>query len=75
MPPALKVFRPKDMAASLEAEQGVIVDQGSIVVQPRQLDLGSHGQVIGAANCFLDIWLTAGKIDPGEKSEYLDHLH
>ncbi len=46
-----------------------------MIVQSSQSDLGSHGQVIGAANCFLDIWLAARKIDPGEKSEYLDHLH
>ncbi len=59
----------------LEEEQWVTVDQGSIVIQPSQSDLGLHGQVIRAANCFLVIWLTAGKINPGEKSEYLDHLH
>ncbi len=58
----------------LDDEQQVIVDQCSIVIQPSQSDLGSHGQVVGAANCFLDIWLTTRKIDPGEKSEYLDHL-
>ncbi len=59
----------------MEDEQWVTVDQGSIVIQPSQSDLGLHSQVIGAANCFLDIWLATGKIDPGEKSEYLDHLH
>ncbi len=75
MPLALKLFQPKDAAALMEEEQQVIVDQGSIVVQPSQTDLGSHGQVIGVANCFLNIWLATGKIDLGEKSEYLDHLH
>ncbi len=74
-PLALKLFQPKDAAASLEEEQWAIVDQGSVIVQSSQSDLRSHGQVIGAANCFLDIWLAARKIDPGEKSEYLDHLH
>ncbi len=34
----------------------------------------SHGQLLGAVNCFLDIWVAAGKISMGEKSEYLDHL-
>ncbi len=40
-----------------------------------QGDISSHGQLLGAVNCFLDIWVAASKITTNEKSEYLDHLH
>ncbi len=36
MPLALKLFQPKDAAASLEEEQRVIVDQGLVIVQSSQ---------------------------------------
>ncbi len=73
-PPVLKLFRPKNASALAEEEQRVILEQGSLVVRAQQGEISSHGQLIGAANCFLDIWVAASKISTGEKSEYLDHL-
>ncbi len=73
-PPALKLFWPKNVLALVEEGQQVVLKQGSLVLHPQQREISSHAQLIGAANCFLDVWVAASKILTGEKSEYLDHL-
>ncbi len=45
------------------------------MVRLQQGEISSHGKLLGAVNCFLDIWVAAGKILTGEKSTHLDHLH
>ncbi len=74
-PPTLKPFCLKNSVALLEEEQRVVVKHGAVVLHPTQTGIASHGQLLGAVNCFLDIWVAAGKISKGERSEYLDHLH
>ncbi len=74
-PPVLKLLQSKDVAAPEEEGQQVVPEQGSIMVRAQQGDISSRGHLIGAVNCFLDIWVAAGKITTSERSEYLDHLH
>ncbi len=72
--PALKLFQPKNALALVEERQQILLEQGSLVLHLQQGEISLHGQLIGAANCFLDIWVAASKITTSEKSEYLDHL-
>ncbi len=74
MPLALKLFGPKDAVALLNRSSGSLWTRIRLSSNPLS-QTWLTGQVIGAANCFLDIWLAAMRIDLGEKSEYLDHLY
>ncbi len=58
----------------MEDEQQLVLDQGSILLHPNEAEVFSHGQLIGAVNCFLDIWVMARKISAREEMEYLDNL-
>ncbi len=66
--------RPIYLTVLVKDEQQLVFDQASIVVHSNEAKASSHGQLIGAANCFLDIWVVAGKISAGEEMEYLDNL-
>ncbi len=58
----------------MDDEQRLFLDQGSIVLHSNEAEVSSHGQLIGAVNYFLDIWVIAGKTSAGEETEYLDNL-
>ncbi len=75
-PPLLRFFWLRDSAVLVEDEdeQRLVLGQGSIFVCSNEADVSPHGQLIGTVNCFLYIWVTAGKISAGEETEYLDNL-
>ncbi len=65
-PPLLRFFQPRDSAVPVEDEQRLVLDQGSILVCSNEAEVSSRGQLIGAVNCFLDIWVMVGMIGARE---------
>ncbi|MCP4548651.1 MAG: hypothetical protein GY835_19515, partial [bacterium] len=69
-PPPLKDYLPADLLSAWEDEEVLVPDAGSIRLQSRRLPIRSRKQLFEALDCFLQIWVAAGKVSLGRMGDY-----